>query len=63
MGRWMRIDLISKILLDKPILRQFFIRFHGGEGSDKCCWAGCNGNVLVEKLIFVNHAYPEYAPE
>lgn len=46
---------------DRPIRRQFFVRFHGGEGSDKCRWAGCKGNVLVGKLICVDHAYPEYA--
>jgi hypothetical protein len=47
---------------DSSILRQFFVRFHGGEGSQKCCWAGCTGNVLRGKLICVDHAYPEFAP-
>jgi hypothetical protein len=47
---------------DRPVLRQFFIRFHDGEGLDKCLWAGCTGNVLKGKAICVDHAYPEYAP-
>jgi hypothetical protein len=47
---------------DRPARRQFFIDFHGGEGTEICCWAGCGGRVLNQMAICIDHAYPEFAP-
>ena len=47
---------------DKPYRREYFIRFHGGEGKNLCTWVGCRKQALMDMPICVDHAYPEFAP-
>lgn len=47
---------------DLPFRRDFFIRFHGGEGQTKCLWANCPNFTLMNMAICVDHAYPEFSP-
>lgn len=46
---------------DRPYRREFFIKFHGGEGTGKCSWARCNRSALQNMAICVDHAYPEFS--
>lgn len=46
---------------DKPYRREFFIRFHGGEGEAQCNWSGCHQRALKGMAICVDHTYPEFS--
>lgn len=45
----------------KPLIRDFIIRFHGGEGLDQCKWANCQNRVLKNMALCVDHAFPEFS--
>jgi hypothetical protein len=44
---------------DKPARLKYMERHHGGCGSERCIWRGCEENALKDMVLCVRHAYPE----
>jgi hypothetical protein len=45
---------------DKPFRLRYWERYHGGSGTAKCMWRGCESRVLKGLAFCGRHAYPEF---